>query len=271
MEFNVELRDVQRTILYIFKEIIRVCNENDISYFIIGGTALGAVRHGGFIPWDDDLDIGMTRKNYNKFLSIAKDKLPDELFLQTVETETESPFYFAKVRKNKTKFVECYCKKLKIHHGVYVDIFPYDNIPDDPKLRKQHNNIVSFWSNLFIAKCVTGSSVPQKGIKGKFKLFLRMVAHIILIPISKKFLFKKLDLATQKYNDIPCTMKSYVKYPYLMIPSSDLDDLETIEFEGFNVKCPKNIKKYLKNHFGDFMTLPKENQRIGHRPYKLEL
>lgn len=154
MEYSTELRKVQLTILSIFREIVRICDENDICYFIIGGTALGTVRHGGFIPWDDDFDIGMTRENYNKFLTIAQKKLPQDLFLQTIETEPESPFYFAKVRKNGTKFVEKYCKNLNIHHGVYVyvDIFPYDNIPNDQKLRKKHHNKVNFWSNLFIAK-----------------------------------------------------------------------------------------------------------------------
>lgn len=255
----------------IFREIVRICDENDISYFIIGGTALGAVRHGGFIPWDDDLDIGMTRENYNKFLAIAQKKLPQDLFLQTIETEPESPFYFAKVRKNGTKFIEKYCKNLNIHHGVYVDIFPYDNIPDDLKLRKRHHTKVNFWSNLFIAKCLTGSSVPQHGMIGKFKIVARKLMHIALTPIPKKFLYRNLDLACQKYNRTPCKMKSFVKYSYLQIPSIDVEQLDKISFEGMEVNCSGHVNSYLQHNYGDYMTLPPVEKRIGHRPYSLEL
>lgn len=105
-EYGTELNKVQSIILSIFKEIVRICDENDIIYFIINGTALGAVRHGGFIPWDDDIDIGMTRENYDHFLSIAQEKLPQDLFLQTVETEPNSPFYCAKVRKTERNLLK---------------------------------------------------------------------------------------------------------------------------------------------------------------------
>lgn len=105
MEYAEELKELQKVLLDILKEVKRVCDENNIDYFIIAGTALGAVRHKGFIPWDDDIDIGMTRDNYEKFIKIANTKLSEEFFLQTMETEEETPFYFAKVRKNKTKFI----------------------------------------------------------------------------------------------------------------------------------------------------------------------
>lgn len=271
MKKDIQLRDVQLVILDIFKEIIRVCDKNNIAYFIIGGIALGAVRHNGFIPWDDDLDIGMTRENYNYFLKIAQDELPVGLFLQTFKTESESPFYFAKIRKNGTKFVENYCRKLNMHHGIYVDIFPYDNIPDNVGLRRKQRKKVNLWSQLFIAKSVSGSSIPQNTLTGKLKVVIRTIVHLLLRPVSKKFLFERLDLVSQEYNNIPCKMKSFVKTPCLMIPSADLENLETIEFEGISVSCPRNIEGYLKHNFGDFRSLPPENKRVGHRPYRLEL
>lgn len=271
MIYGDELREVQRIELNILKEVIKLCNENNIEYFIIGGTLLGAVRHKGFIPWDDDIDIGMTRDNYNKFINVAQEKLKEDLFLQTFYTEPESPFYFTKIRKKGTLFVETYCKNLKINHGVFLDIFPYDNIPDDVGLRKKQLKKVNFWSQLFIAKSVSGPSVPQNTLIGKIKVLIRTIAHFLLKPVSKKFLFERLDSVSQEYNKIPCKMKSFVKSPSLMIPSADLEDLETIEFEGITVSCPRNAEGYLKHHFGDFKTLPPENKRVGHRPYRLEL
>jgi lipopolysaccharide cholinephosphotransferase len=271
MTVDKNIRKLQLSILEIFKDIKKVCDDLNIDYFIIGGTALGAVRHKGFIPWDDDLDIGMTRENYNKFLNVAKERLPDTLFLQTFNTEPNTPFYFAKVRKNDTVFIENYCKNIDMHHGIYVDIFPYDNIPDDIKLRNKQLKKVKLWSNLFIAKSLKGSSVPQDSLRGKLKIFTRTIFHYLLKPISKGYLYNKLDDASQEYNHAKCEMKSFVKYPFLMIPSEDLSNLEKVEFEGIDVNCPGNIKKYMEHQFGDYMKLPPEEKRVGHRPYKLEL
>ncbi len=271
MEYGAELRKVQLMILTIFKEIVRICDENNISYFIIGGTALGAVRHGGFIPWDDDLDIGMTRRNYNRFLKIAQEKLPPELFLQTVKTDQESVFYFTKVRKNGTKFIEKYCKDLNIHHGLFVDIFPFDNIPDNIMLRKKHYIKVNFWANLFISRCVTGTSEPQYGVVGCLKIAIRKVLHFFLKPLSKQYLYKRLDLACQEYNSAKSETVSFVKNLYLQIPSIDAEHTQRILFEGLEVSCPGHVEEYLKHNYGDYLILPSEEKRVGHRPYILEV
>ncbi|WP_275450129.1 LicD family protein [Thermoclostridium stercorarium] len=254
-----------------FKEVIRICDKYNINYFIIGGTLLGAIRHKGFIPWDDDLDIGMTRDDYNKFMDVASKELGDEYILQTFFTEENTPFYFAKVRKKNTKFIEEYCKDLDINHGIFIDIFPYDNIPDDKKLRDKQQRKVNFWSQLFIAKSVKGISNMENSLKGKIKKMARMFLHYFLKPVSKNYLFLKLDAACQEYNNVKCKMKSFVKYPYLMIPSEDLINLERVEFEGIYVNCPGHPRDYLKHHYGDFMKLPLKEKRVGHRPYKLEV
>lgn len=270
MEYGAEIRDVQMVILGIFKEILRICEDNHISYFIACGTALGAVQHGGFIPWDDDLDIGMTRENYNKFLKIAPSVLPNDLFLQTVDTDPESIFYFTKVRKSGTKFVEKYCRNLKMHHGIYVDIFPFDNISDDETLRKKHYKKVNFWSNIFISKCITGTSVPQHGIVGKLKIATRLVTHFILKPVPKHYLYTKLDLVRQQYNSTQCKKISYVGAEGEQLPLSDANDPQKILFEGIEVKCPKNIEKYLEKRYPNYLTLPPIEERVGHRPYCIE-
>lgn len=271
MDASFDLRELQLAILDIFKEIEKICITHDIQYFLIGGTLLGAVRHKGFIPWDDDLDIGMTRENYDKFLKIATDELPDNLFLQTYETEPNTPFDFAKVRKNGTVFIENYCRNLDIHQGIYVDIFPYNNIPDDIKLRKKQHLMVQLWSNLFIAKSLTGSSIPQKTVIGKIKVLIRYVLHYLLKPISKDFLFNNLESAYQKYNDKKCEAKSIIKLPSFKVSNEDIINLEQVEFEGLLCSCPRDPKKQLKKQYGDFMKLPPLEDRVGHRPYKVRL
>lgn len=215
MTADIKLRNIQLGILEILKDIITVCEEYNIEYFIMCGTALGAVRHKGFIPWDDDLDIGMTRENYERFLKIAPNVLPEELFVQTFNSDPNTPFYFAKVRKSGTLFIRNYCKNLKMHHGIYVDVFPYDNIPDDIKLRDSQYRKVNLWSNLFIAKTLTGASVPQDSLIGKVKILIRTIFHYLLKPISKRYLYNKLDNVSCEYNNLQCKKKSFIKNPLL--------------------------------------------------------
>ena len=130
------LRKVQLTQLEIAKEIRRVCEENDIPYFLTCGTLLGAVRHQGFIPWDDDMDVGMLRENYEKFCRIAPEKLKPEYCWQTWYTDPNYALPFGKVRKRGTLYLEAKSHRLA-ENGFYVDIFPYDAVSPDAEQRQE--------------------------------------------------------------------------------------------------------------------------------------
>ena len=110
----------------ILGETIRICRKHDIPYFVIGGTAIGALYDRAILPWDDDIDIGMARKDYNRFLEVAPRELGDSYFLSWIETDPHSPYYYAKVKKNNTLFVEEMFKNVPMHPGIFVDIFPFD-------------------------------------------------------------------------------------------------------------------------------------------------
>lgn len=126
MTDSIDLRELQLLQLEIAKELKRICDENDIDYFMIGGTLLGAVRHKGFIPWDDDMDFGMTVENYNKFIEIAPHKLDERFFLQTEDSDQNYHNIFAKIRMNNTHMIEKVTDKQIIHNGIFIDVFPYD-------------------------------------------------------------------------------------------------------------------------------------------------
>ena len=137
--------DLLHTELYdILGETIRVCQKHDIPYFVIGGTAIGALYDQGILPWDDDIDIGMTRENYNKFLKVAPGELGPSYFLSWIETDPHTPYYYAKVKKNNTLFVEEMFKNVPMHPGIFVDIFPFDRIPDNKLLRQMQSGILGF-------------------------------------------------------------------------------------------------------------------------------
>lgn len=132
---KVTLRKVQLEQLCIAKEIKRVCDENGIQYFLDAGTLLGAVRHHGFIPWDDDLDIGMKRDEYERFCKIAPKALHKEFYWQEWRNDKEYALPFGKVRKRNTIYIE-ERSHILTENGFYVDVFPYDYAPTDENKRK---------------------------------------------------------------------------------------------------------------------------------------
>jgi lipopolysaccharide cholinephosphotransferase len=264
-----QLHKLQDTELEILQEIIRVCNANNITYFTVGGTTLGAIRHNGFIPWDDDIDIGMMRDDYEKFLSIAKTELAEGFSLTYYYTDPNSPTYYAKVRKDGTKFVEPYTKNIKMHHGIFVDIMPYDFAPEDKKERKKYYRRIYFWNQLYIAKTVCVASMIETKNQ-KVISVARHILHFVLAPVSKKYLYEKTDKALRRYNkkNTRC-----VSSRGLANFESEIDDLLPTtdhEFSGILVKIPRNADKLLRIQYGDYMKLPPLDKRYGHAPLLLK-
>ena len=132
-----ELHAIQKIEKEILQEFINACNKLNIEYIVYGGTLLGQVLYGDMIPWDDDIDVGLTRENYNRFLQEAPDILSKEYVIQSPYNEKKSPFSYTKLRKVGTKYIEKYNHKLNIEKGIYIDIYPVDNIPDSEELRKK--------------------------------------------------------------------------------------------------------------------------------------
>jgi lipopolysaccharide cholinephosphotransferase len=127
-----DLRHMQLIELKILNEVKRICEKNSIPYFLIAGTLIGAARHQGFIPWDDDIDIGMLRADYDRFMEVCKTDLGSEYFLQTPATEKGNADYgIAHVRLNGTSMVQEFRKNTITHNGFTIDIFPYDNLPEN--------------------------------------------------------------------------------------------------------------------------------------------
>ena len=147
---NVDIRQLQLVQLKMLEEIDRICKKHDIKYSLFAGSALGAIRHKGFIPWDDDLDIVMMRPEYERFLAAAQKELNESYYLQK-EFSENWPLQFSKLRKNNTAFIERYIPKMDgIHMGVYVDIFPCDNLSDNDLTAK----LQFYFSKIVIAKAL---------------------------------------------------------------------------------------------------------------------
>ena len=253
------LREAQFMMLEILEEVHRICEENEIEYFLIDGTLLGAVRHGGFIPWDDDLDIGMTRENYNKFKKVAKEELNHSFFLQSVETDKEYKLYHIplKVRKNDTLFEEFGEENEPYHRGIYIDVFPYDKLSD--------NGLKAFVQKKVLGFLIKGkfkNLKEEKSIKGT----MRKVIYTVLKPLS----YERLDTiahSTLKWSE--GSKRDTYNYGVELLwdkdfKESDLFPLKKIVFEGKEFWAPNNPHEVLTNIYGDYMTLPKEDERVWH-------
>ena len=260
---DLNLRDAQMLMVDILQEVHNLCEKHGLKYFLDAGTLIGAVRHKGFIPWDDDVDIGMPREDYNKFLEIAKKELPEHLFLQTFATDKYYDVYPVpcKVRYNDTIFLEEHAKENhNMHNGVYIDVFPYDSLPKHKFMYKIQRglsyNILKSFKRL--------RDMPEKlSFKNKLTFtFYKLVTKIFPYKRREKF-FNYLI----KWNDLNSEYMGYgvdTFWSEYVYKKSDYYDLVKLEFEGKYFYGPKNYDAILTQLYGDYMTMPKEEERVWH-------
>lgn len=256
-------------------KFISICEKYNLKYFVTFGTLLGAIRHEGFIPWDDDVDVGMLREDYEKFLEVAQKECGERFFLQTIETDPYYHLYFSKLRMSNTVFVENTLQQSNSVSGFYIDIFPYDTIPDDKKLMKrQIKKSVILGMLLSINKV----KEPQIGNYGILKQTLLRAIWIILhygmkwLHISGENvwkLFKKscMMYQGQEYENLVTFSADAEKW---IIHKSEVDNLLDQKFEDIFVKVPIGYNKILNRCYGDYMKLPPECQRENHMPIKIK-
>ena len=264
------INQVQAVEHEIMQQIAAICHRHGLCYFAIGGTALGAVRHQGFIPWDDDIDIGMPRKDYEIFLRIAAEELPEQYYLQHFSTEAASPFYFTKIRKRNTRFVEYYLKDAPIRQGIFVDIFPFDNVPQGELQKKLHFRLCRTLYQLYLCKSLTTVCSSRFTQTDNYKGKMRKILHFLLLPLPKAWLFRWLDRSVQMFNGKPCTEISHIVRRRLRVKLDDLHPVQFLPFGNYKMPVPNNYDAYLRAQFGNYDELPPEDKRYGHLPYLVE-
>lgn len=256
-----ELKQIELDIL---SKVHDFCRENNIKYFLAFGTLIGAVRHGGFIPWDDDIDIVMLRDDYEKFCEKFKSNPPEDLMLCDINTIKDYYLPLTKVIDTRTGLVETELNGCEI--GVYVDVFPLDAIPPEgderdkffKKLRRLHT-----LNNLKKAKKL--KDWP------KYKQLLLPIIKLLLLPISKKELIKKLMKHKKKYSYLKDNehVISFLFSCEGTIPRREyFDDVVEMDFEGRTFFAPKGYREFLTDSFGDYMKLPPEDKRVSNHCFE---
>lgn len=267
------LQQLKETELEMLKVFSRICEENNLEYYLIGGSCLGAVRHNGFIPWDDDIDIGMPRKDYLEFEKIAEKELGNDFFFQNYHTDPECGLIFAKIRKNGTIMSERYNSNVKMHKGVWIDIFPYDIVPDGDVKLKFRFWIIQIIRNLYIVRC--GYSLPghHAGIVNTiYWLFQRLIK---IIPIRFfVLLLDKLMLKEQyQYNNKNRLLFGGGYGLKDLMPKTLFDEKILTKFEDAQFYIYKDYDLYLTKLYGNYMELPPEEKRVAglHEIVKIKL
>jgi len=255
------MNDLQKELLNILECFIKICDEFGLDYYLSNGSALGAEKYGGFIPWDDDIDVVMPRKDYDLFCEKANENLPQHLFLQNFKTDSQFPLLYSKIRNSNTTFIENNVKHLCINHGIYMDIFPLDGYPD---------NIIGRTSLIFkmkILRCMQFCGFENS--TSFHKCFLRKLGF-----------HKKTDKTLSKMEKL---LKKYGSDTVKCCDYSDRQDRglmpreyygigKTSMFEHLKVKIPYMIDEYLTYKYGDWKSdLPKEFQVSHHKTTHCDL
>ena len=263
------LSEIKETELNILKTYANYCEKNNLTYFLCGGTLLGAVRHKGFIPWDDDIDVFMPRPDFERFVQLTKETgiTPhyDSCFYRDTKFTVDYPF--VKIVDNRTKVIEK-TKNEENLMGIWIDVFPIDGFSSNMLLNKLFCAHKQFWKRLCFTFSDDLSKVEKKKKIGK------MIVMPFLKLMGQKRLFGKLDRLCRKYDyekssKVGCTVWGYkIKE---VIPKTSLIPASKVIFEGIEFNAPAVPSVYLSSLYGNYMQLPPEEKRINHEmlAYKL--
>lgn len=272
---NKTLKRLQQVELEILKDFMKICDENNIKYFGFAGTGIGAIRHKGFIPWDDDIDIALTRDDYERALELVKDVYKDKYTVVNPEEFDKYPLMTTRIMKKGTKFVEFPLKDIDCELGIFLDVYAFDNISDDPKEFKKQGRDAWFWSKLMILRSLPFPVLPVKGWKARIIHCITAMVHYLMVifRVSRKFLYRKCKEACTRYNDRETRKIAYLcsTNPYtIYIDIDKLYPLVKYDFEDTELYFPKDIDSILRQQFGDYMQLPPVEKRKNHYPHELD-
>lgn len=251
--------DIQSVLVGYLLEVDRICRKHNIKYFLGGGTLLGAVRHGGFIPWDDDADIMMLREDYDKFLEVAQSELPDGFTLQTSKTDKHCHYPFAKIRIDDTMFATKYSKTHgKMNNGMAFDIFAHDNTANSAIGQKLHLQFTLLIRSMIFNKW----NHRRIDNKKKFQSFVANILKVIFpIRVSEWIQYRIFKLFKHKKNAQFVYDGMGRNVYHGAFPKYYLDEVIYIKIHGHDFPIPKEYDKYLTYLYGDYKQLPPASKR----------
>ncbi len=258
-----ELRNIQLSIL---QHIDSFCEENNLRFFLSYGTMLGAVRHQGYIPWDDDIDIMMLRDDYERFINeyIQKDK--SKYRLHYYKNDKKCPYPFVKIEDSETILIE-YSEETADDLGINIDVFPIDVVPENKSLQKKLFAAKSFYHTLIDLKRVA----PAVG-RSWYKNTVLVMSQVLLRPIPMSFLMRKIDENAKQYQNqksVYCAVAVWGYGKREINLRSNWEKPIRVKFEHLLMPIPEGYDNYLSCVYGDYMQLPPEEKRITHHRFEI--
>lgn len=255
-----ERRAIQLTELELLLEFRRVCGLMGLHYCLTAGTLLGAVRHKGFIPWDDDIDVVMPRADYDRLARAASQYVSEGYVYQEYRTEQNFPYYFGKLRKKGTRVEEPVLRAIGMEQGCYIDIFPLDRCPDDDRLSEL------FFKGIELMNCAVLAQVSAEFKCGYQKPYMRVLWEgLRRLPRGgvftlREWMRKLFGLGGKRL----CTAGGSHGHLRERYQPSWFDGTVEMEFEGYFFPAPAGWDALLRNMYGEYMILPPEAERQGH-------
>ena len=259
MDTTTIVRNAQMDLLI---ELDRICKKWSIPYFLTYGTLLGAVRHDGFIPWDDDLDVGMLHTNLKRFRKACETDLDPAYYLHSWDIDPRSPHPFLKLKIRDTHYPEKMAAASGMDDGIYIDIFPYDGVPAGKLARKRQKLETYMLYKILLLRCdfdLSGESKLRKLLYG----VLKCISCVRSLDGWRKTATR----VRNRYNDGSATyttnMYSGYDYEREAVPCGMLEDTVPHKFEQGEYSVPREYDRFLRQIYGDYMQLPPEDQRVG--------
>ena len=266
---EIDTREMKNRLLSIAEYIDGLCNENGLTLFMSGGTLLGAVRHKGFIPWDDDIDMYLSRPDYEKLIEIFKEQGNNGKYkLLSHELDENYLYPFAKLIDTDTVLIEA-GGDAGVEMGLFLDIFPIDGLGNSVKQAKKHMKKCNKWITLNLSLLVK----PWRKNRSFIKNFAIACIKVIAKAYGANKIHKKLKALVAS---LPYEESHYVGEfideigdKRIMLKSEMYEDYELMDFENIKLKAPKNWDKFLRQFYGDYMQLPPEEKRVLTHGYQL--
>ena len=260
------LKEIQGLELSILDYITDICKENDLRYFLAGGTLLGAVRHNGFIPWDNDVDISMPRPDYNRLIAIMEKQPVGRYQILSPKNKNDYYYPFAKVVDTKTKLVELTRSNSVSNMGLFIDIFPIDTVPADHNIAVERLRYVNKWGIKIAGSVASDKDLPA------FRKVTHFIWYWLFKGLGREQCLEKVE-AKLAYDQFGST--GYIASTYGLREEKEIIEYEAfasaveLPFEGKTYSCPIGYDKYLRQMYGDYMKLPPEKDRVA--PHDVEV
>lgn len=264
------LERLQAIELDMLKAFDELCRKNKLTYFIDGGTTLGAVRHGGFIPWDDDIDIGMPMEDYMRFLELAPTQLPKGMSLHVMENTDGYYCMWAKIFMDGTILLEDDARDAGCEEGIFIDVFPYINMNRDSGKGEKQLRRTQLWCKAgylyFIKTPTVLERMSHKRLAAAAWTFTRAFVRVAFTPKRLRAHYLKACAVKDPgdYWGNPCAARPYPYHKDVLFP------VREVSFGDLRVYAPNNCDAYLSQLYGDYMTLPAPEDRHTHTPTYLD-